>query len=166
MTFRQKSLTLYSISFISLILWICAIFLAPLLKSSSLTWSDFIYSVFSPVCHQISERCFYIIGYPLAVCSRCLGIYMGCLFGMILYPKVHGFSSTHIPKIRIFIFFTGPLALDTLGNFFSLWNTPSWIRFFIGFIWGVILPFYFISGLSETFLNKKNLVIPIKNKLE
>jgi hypothetical protein len=40
------------------------------------------------------------------------------------------------------------------------------LRFTIGFIWGVILPFYLVSGLSEAFQNKKHLVISIKNKLE
>jgi len=163
---RKKILTIYIFSFISLLLWISAIFLAPFLKSFSQTWSDFFYSVFSPLCHQISERSLFIFGFPLAVCTRCLGIYSGCLLGMIFYPIIHGFSSPKIPKIRMFILITSPIAVDTFGNLFSIWNTTHWMRFTIGFIWGVILPFYFISGLSEAFLNKKQLVIPIKNNLE
>ena len=166
MTNRQKILTIYGFSFACLLLWLIAIFLAPFLKSFSQTGSDFLYSVFSSVCHQISERSFFVFGFPLAVCTRCLGIYMGCLLGMSLYPIIHGFSSPQVPKVRIFILFTSPIALDTLGNFFSLWNTTPWLRFTIGFIWGVILPFYFVSGLSEAFLNKKHLVISMKNKLE
>ncbi len=166
MTNQQKALTIYTVSFFCLLLWISAIFITPFLKSYSPTWSDFLYSIFSPVCHQISERCFFLFGFPLAVCTRCLGIYIGCLLGMILFPIIHGFSSPKIPKIRIFILFTVPIALDTFSNFFSIWNTTPWLRFTIGFIWGVILPFYLVSGLSEAFQNKKHLVIPIKNNLE
>ncbi|MFC2161265.1 DUF2085 domain-containing protein [Acidobacteriota bacterium] len=166
MTNRQKIFTIYVFSLASLLIWISAIFLAPFLNYFSQKGSEFIYAVFSPVCHQISERCFFVFGFPLAVCTRCLGIYLGCFLGMILYPIIHGFSSTAVPKLKLFFLFTSPIAVDTLGNFFSIWNTTPWLRFTIGFIWGVILPFYFISGLADAFLNKKHLVIPIENKLE
>jgi uncharacterized membrane protein len=166
MTNRKKFLLIYGFSFGSLILWICAIFLAPILRSSSQSWSDFIYAVFSPVCHQIPERSFFLLGFPMAVCTRCLGIYTGCFLGMILYPVIQGFSSTATPKILLFVLMTSPIAIDTVGNFFSLWETTPWLRFFVGFIWGAILPFYFISGLADAWINKKHLVIPVKNKLE
>lgn len=155
MTNRQKILTVYGFSFGSLLLWMSGIFLAPFLKSHSQTWNEFIYAVFSPVCHQISERSFFIFGYPLAVCTRCLGIYAGCLLGMILYPIIQEFADTMIPKIRLFVLITSPIAIDTLGNFFSIWKTTPWLRFTIGFIWGVILPFYFVSGLSDAWIRMK-----------
>ena len=155
MTNRQKILTVYTVSLGSLLLWICVIFLAPFLKSRTLLCGDFIYAALSPVCHQISERSFYIFGFQLAVCTRCLGIYTGCLLGIILYPKIQGFSSIESPKIRLFILLTIPIAIDTLGNFFSTWITTHWLRFFIGFIWGVILPLYFISGLSDAWIRIK-----------
>ncbi len=165
MTNRQKILLIYGFTFGSLLLWMSGIFLAPFLKSFSNKWSEFIYAVFSPVCHQISERSFFVFGFPLAVCTRCLGIYTGCLLGMMLYPIIQGFADTVTPKIRLFVLITSPIALDTLGNFFSVWKTTPWLRFTIGFIWGVILPFYFISGLGDAW-KKKNLVIPVKKKLE
>ena len=155
MTNRQKILTIYGFSFDSLLLWLSAIFLAPFLKSFSNTWSEFIYVVFSPVCHQISERSFFVFGFPLAVCTRCLGIYAGCFLGMILYPIIQGFTSTTAPKIRLFVLISIPIATDTLGNFFSIWITTPWLRFTVGFIWGVILPFYFISGLSDAWIRMK-----------
>ena len=168
MTNRQKILLVYGFSFGCLLLWMSGIFLAPFLKSFSNMWSEFIYAVFSPVCHQISERSFFIFGFPLAVCTRCLGIYTGCLLGMLLYPIIQGFADIEIPKIRIFVLVTSPIAVDTMGNLFSIWKTTPWLRFTIGFIWGVILPFYFISGLGDAWIRmkKKYLVIPVKKKLE
>ena len=39
---------------------------------------------FALVCHQRPERCFWILGAPVAVCARCLGIYMGVTIGPLL----------------------------------------------------------------------------------
>lgn len=36
---------------------------------------------FSPVCHQDPARSFWIFGGPVAVCARCLGIYLGAAAG-------------------------------------------------------------------------------------
>ena len=40
-----------------------------------------IFLFFSPVCHQDPERSFWILGTPIAVCARCLGIYLGAAAG-------------------------------------------------------------------------------------
>lgn len=153
-TDRQKIFIVYIITLSGLFLWLGGIFLAPFLKANSPTWGEFLYGLFSPVCHQISERSFFLFGFPLAVCTRCLGIYTGCLLGLVLYPFIQGFRFTAVPKMRIFLLFTSPIAADTLGNFFSVWITTPWLRFLIGFSWGVILPFYFVSGLSDAWINK------------
>jgi len=47
-----------------------------------------------------------------------------------------------------------PIVIDTVGNLF-LWMSPGWLRFLLGFIWGLILPFYFIAGLADYFVNIK-----------
>lgn len=36
---------------------------------------------FSPVCHQDPARSFWVFGGPVAVCARCLGIYLGAAAG-------------------------------------------------------------------------------------
>jgi uncharacterized membrane protein len=36
---------------------------------------------FSPICHQDPARSFWILGAPVAVCARCLGIYIGAAAG-------------------------------------------------------------------------------------
>jgi len=39
---------------------------------------------FALVCHQRPERCFWIFGAPVAICARCLGIYMGAAIGLMV----------------------------------------------------------------------------------
>lgn len=40
-----------------------------------------VWQFFSLVCHQDPARSFWIAGVPIAVCSRCLGIYLGAAVG-------------------------------------------------------------------------------------
>lgn len=42
-----------------------------------------VYGWFSHLCHQHSDRSIWLLGYPIACCARCLGIYAGSAF----FPK-------------------------------------------------------------------------------
>ena len=149
---RGRVFLAYFFTLAGILLWLGAIFLAPFLKSRSLNLNVFVYALFSPICHQIPSRTFTFLGNPLAVCGRCLGIYFGFFAGTAFFPLLKGFSNSPVPKTKTFILFSLPIALDTLGNFFNLWATANWYRFGIGFLWGTLLPFYFIRGLHEFFL--------------
>lgn len=61
--------------------WVVAILLAPLAIASrqgalSLGAAT-VYAAGARVCHQRSERCFWIQGRPMPVCARCTGLYAG-----------------------------------------------------------------------------------------
>jgi uncharacterized membrane protein len=130
--------------------WLGAIVLAPWLASRGQTVpARFIYAVFAPLCHQIPDRCFHLNGLPLAVCGRCLGIYMGFAAGLLIYPLVRGFSRLSLPPIRLFLALTLPMAADAGGGILGLWLTPIGLRFATGFVWGIILPFYFVTGVAD-----------------
>ena len=148
-TKTQKIRLVYFFTLVGTFIWIGAVFFAPYLKSQSSSLEMFLYSVFSALCHQIPGRSFFCFGYPLAVCARCLGIYSGFLAGLLFYPFLNGFSSLRLPSTRSFCLVTFPIGIDTLGNFFHVWITPNWPRFVLGSIWGFILPFYFIAGISD-----------------
>jgi len=154
---KKIILIVYLSTLAGIILWLAAIFLAPFLKSQSLTLNVVFYALFAPVCHQIPSRSFSCFGFPLAVCGRCSGIYFGFLAGTVLYPFLGGFSRSTLPRTKTFILLSMPIALDTLGNFFGLWTTSNQVRFLIGLIWGALLPFYFILGITDlaTKLRKK-----------
>jgi uncharacterized membrane protein len=133
------------------VLWLGLILLAPYLKSQNSPWAAWLYRVFAPTCHQIDSRCFFLFGYPLAVCARCLGIYLGFLAGTIAEPWVRSPNSA-LPGLRTFLVFTLPIGLDTLGNMLGIWHTPSVVRLTLGLGWGVLLPRYWVTGLTEALL--------------
>jgi uncharacterized membrane protein len=147
----NKIRTIYLLILIGIILWIAAVTAAPYLKSQSSVYGNLIYAVFSPTCHQIPSRCLTLYGNPLAVCTRCLGIYIGFFLGTSLFPVFHGLKSESHPKAKILILMSFPIVIDTAANVVSLWASPHWLRLATGMIWGAILPFYFIPGITDIF---------------
>ncbi len=125
------------------------IILAPYLLHSKSKYGLFIYFIFSPLCHQIPEKSFYLFGFPLAVCSRCTGIYLGFLIGTLIYPFFRNLGNSKLPSPKVFILFSLPMMVDVGGNFFNLWTSLNILRFITGIIWGVILLFYLIPGIVD-----------------
>lgn len=152
---KQKKLFLfYFLTLVGIVSLLALIVLAPFFASRGFSMAGLIYSVFSPICHQIPSRCFILFGYPMAVCSRCLGIYLGFFIGIVLFPFVQGFSKISVPKTEVFVLVTLPIVVDTAGNFFSFWMTPGWFRLVLGAVWGFILPFFFIPGVWEAVVSR------------
>jgi len=152
---KQKNIIylVYFFTVTGIIFWLGAAILAAYLKFKGIEFSSLIYFCYSSICHQIPSRSFFFFGHPLAVCARCFGIYTGFLAGTVFYPMVRGFSALRLPKIKLFMIISLPIVLDTLGNFFDIWRSSNFFRFVSGFIWGTILPIYFITGIAEFILN-------------
>jgi uncharacterized membrane protein len=132
------------------------IFLGPLSKSLSKEGlASLVYAIYSPLCHQLPDRSFEFLGFPMTVCGRCLGIYAGFVAGTLLYPFFRGFGRLDLPRPRVFFVLILPLAVDGLAGLLGLWETPTLVRSVTGFIWGGILPFYFIPGVSSAILERK-----------
>lgn len=142
---------IYLLTLLGIILWISAVFAAPYLKHQSSIYGDLIYAIYSPTCHQIPSRCLTFYGKPLAVCTRCLGIYVGFFLGTVLFPLLRGFSSGRLPSAKVLALLSIPIVIDTAGNLVAFWASPHWLRLATGLIWGIILPFYFIPGIVDIF---------------
>lgn len=100
--------------------------------------------VWSPLCHQIPERCFHIGENPLAVCSRCWGLYAGTLGGLLLLGMVPSLAEPLVARPRLLLLFVLPLVIDWA----SPWNT-LWSRFVTGVIATLPLGVFLWIGLRE-----------------
>ncbi len=132
------------------------IFMGPWAKSHG--WertASFLYGLYSPLCHQIPERSFCFLSFPMTVCGRCLGIYAGFAAGVVLYPFLRGFDRLVLPRARLFLLCTLPLAVDGLAGLVGLWTAPGPLRFVTGLLWGGLLPFYFIPGVASAFFERR-----------
>jgi uncharacterized membrane protein len=131
--------------------WLLATAAAPFLMARGSKSAPLVYAVFSPLCHQDPGRCFRLAGFPLAVCARCTGVYFGFVLGLLLWPFAGRPSRPRLPSARAFLAATLPIALDGAGNAFGIWASPPGLRFAVGAVWGILLPFYGQAGLASLF---------------
>lgn len=119
-----------------------------------------IYLPFSYLCHQIPARSFYFAEHPLAVCSRCTGIYAGFLLGVIVYPIVRSLRSTETPERKWLFIAALPLAIDFFLEFLGIWQNTHSSRFFTGALLGSVVVFYVLPGLLELSLRERTSSTP------
>jgi len=128
---------------------VCGLILAaPILASRG--WhaaSAACYLFFSPVCHQAPERSFAILGYSLAVCHRCSGIYFGFFLGSLIDLRwIH-----KSPRARRCWTLAAilPLVIDVLAPYSGIWTNTYLSRFATGFVFGILISSLLVRGLAE-----------------
>jgi uncharacterized membrane protein len=84
---------------------------------------------FALVCHQRPDRCFWIFGAPLAVCTRCFGIYVGAAIGLLL-------RTAERFAFRLLVLAFSINLLDGLAEAFGLHGNWNAFRFVLGLLLG------------------------------
>jgi uncharacterized membrane protein len=98
---------------------------------------------FSYVCHQDPGRSFWLAGAPVAVCVRCLGIYVGAAASALLPARRE-------VVLRMFVAAVAMNLID-IGAEWMGWhgNLPA-LRFALGMIAGVAAGALVVSSLRES----------------
>ena len=151
---RARSETVAAITYVvalaAALLFVGAIVAAPLLESapnsSDPGRGSLIYLAYSRVCHQLASRSFQIEGHPLAVCSRCTGIYVGYVLGLIVYPFVRPLARTDTPARTWLLLALAPVAIDLAGDFAGLFDNTLLSRALTGGVAGAAGAFYTLPG--------------------
>jgi len=147
---------------------IIAAFAAPLLLSRPFpTAAFFTYLPFSFICHQIPERSFTFMHHPLAVCHRCLGIYLGFFLGTMLssflFRIPRGLWRSCVLSASSF------MALDALLPFTGIWSGFWLCRFLTGLVFGVAAAPFVVIGLDEIlkmiYRQRRAISMPLKGVL-
>jgi len=97
---------------------------------------------FALVCHQRPERSLWVFGCSVAICLRCLGIYLGAAFGLL-------FRSTRAVAVRLLIAAAALNFLDAcseLGRMHGNWLT---VRFSLGLALGASAALLISSSLTD-----------------
>lgn len=114
------------------------------------------HQTFHSLCHQIPDRSFWINGQPMAVCSRCIGIYSGFALGWGLLPILSLINITklaYIKKIVVFVLLFN--LLDAVGNFVGLWHNTLLSRTILGGILGSSAALIFVGDFFIITKNKR-----------
>jgi len=92
--------------------------------------SPLIHSLFQPLCRQQPGRSFWIAGAPMAVCARCLGVYIGAAVGLFVSAfRLSALASGTRPetwhlKLGTCLASLALLAADVLSEWLGL--RPAW----------------------------------------
>ncbi|MFH1086542.1 MAG: DUF2085 domain-containing protein [Chloroflexota bacterium] len=150
---------------LALVLYVGLPFLAPVLMESGHEGAArLIYTVFRPLCHQLPERSFFLLGpqsvysheeltvrlggwvpsryigalelgFKVAVCQRCVAIYGVMLLAGLLF----GLVRRHVPPLSLIGFglLILPTAIDGGGQLVGLWTSTWWLRLLTGALFGI-----------------------------
>jgi uncharacterized membrane protein len=121
---------------------LAALATAPPLLSTSPLLSLAIRKFFSIVCHQDPTRSFWIAGAPVAVCVRCLGIYLGASLGAALgsagVPPAGAWASR--PRLLAALAIIAALnTLDVAAEWTNLHGNLPALRFALGLALGAVI---------------------------
>ena len=125
---------------------------APLLATSPLL-SVSIRKFFSVVCHQDAARSFWIASAPVAVCVRCLGIYLGAALGAVFgsagVPPAGAWASR--PRLLQAVVVTLAInVLDVAAEWGGLHGNLPALRLALGLALGAALAALVQSSLRDT----------------
>jgi uncharacterized membrane protein len=96
---------------------------------------------FALVCHQRAERSFFLFGGSIAVCARCLGIYLGATMGL----------SVHVSRrvaMRLLIAVAAMSAADWLAELTNLHGNWMLVRFAMGIALGTAGAMMVVASLK------------------
>jgi len=85
----------------------------------------------------------------MPLCSRCFGIYLGILFGMILLLLIFDVRVSKIQAIYLLIILNLPVFVDGITQSFKLRESNNVLRFFTGFIGGTGSSFAIVYILNK-----------------
>lgn len=89
-----------------------------------------VYGAFGWVCHQRVERCWELAGRPLAVCVRCLGLYLGAWAGAVAGWRFWRPAASAMLAV---------MGVDWVVEAVGLTGSRPWWRFGIGWIVGALV---------------------------
>ena len=145
---RARARLIYVALLVGALVWLSLIWAAPWLSARHhYTSALLIYGSFSAICHQLPERSFHLLGFPLAVCARCTGIYVGALLGLLLYPSVRRLEDETMPARWWLMAAVAPMLIDFAGNAAGVFTNTFWSRTMTGLMAGAAAAFYVLPGL-------------------
>ena len=96
---------------------------------------------FALICHQHPERALWLFGLPVAVCARCLGIYLGAALGLLM-------RTSRTVALRLLIIAAALNALDVATEFAGLHGNWIDLRFVLGMVLGASAGLLVASAVS------------------
>ncbi len=146
---RSQAFRAWGVTLAIVFAWVFAIVAAPVAREIGLGIAGPLYAFFGYICHQLPERSLHFDGHPLAVCTRCFGVYLGLFAGILAYPFWRRIEDVE-PLARIWLFLSLiPIGIDWSLTVFGIWENTHISRFLTGLILGVACATFIVPAVVE-----------------
>lgn len=149
--FNFTKIFLFLLFFYTLFFVICGVLAPVLAVNKQFYLADIIYLLMHKSCTQEALRCFWICGYQMAICARCLGAYFGVIIAILLWLSNKIKFDKKIYFLLILIAFG-----EILFEFLKIYNGNNYIRFFAGISLGGFLIMSLFYLITYTRREKNN----------
>lgn len=133
------------VTFFALV-WTAGVVVAPWLASQDSVLAPWLRLVYRPGCHQIPERCLDLGFGPMAVCARCMGLYVGGCLGL-MWTTLRNRSARPRPVWLAVV--AAPTVLDFVAGQIGLPSLGNWARFALAVPLGLLAGLYLGDALLE-----------------
>src|SRR5690554_4541281 len=101
------------------------------------------------ICHKKPERSFFYRGKQFPICSRCTGIFIGYIIGIIIIILSFLFNY-QIPKPQYLFILITPMAIDGTMQFLTSYESTNIKRLITGILSGIAIMIfiYYIGHLG------------------
>lgn len=113
--------------------------------------SSAVFDFYRFFCGQVPSHSFYIAGYQMCLCSRCLAIYSSLLAGGLILTLFRYRPFLHIRPISWKIWLLGmiPMALDGGTQLFGWHESNVYLRLLTGMIFGLATAWFVLPQIEE-----------------
>ncbi len=118
--------------------------------------SNEIFVIYRYFCGQVPSHSFYVAGYQMCLCSRCLAIYStlllsGLTLAMFRYSRFRRFRSFIRPiNWKFWALGMVPMALDGGTQLFGLRESNIYLRLLTGIIFGLMTAWFILPQIEES----------------
>ncbi len=129
---------------------VALVFSPPALEGTSLGWlAGALRAGWSPFCHQAADRSFHVAGIQLLACSRCTGIFVGALAGVLIAPAAAALARrTSWPRWLLLAGLV-PMALDVALGLTGAWGGTVATRAATGAVAGIVSAVWLMPHVCE-----------------
>ena len=135
-----------------------AAFLAPYLRHTGHPLLSLVlYRTFRLLCHQKPERCFFIFGHQMAVCSRCFAVYFSFLTVGLAFGVWRSLTKRRWEEIPLWSLgvLAIPMVLDGLTQLAGLRESTQLLRTITGTLVGAGVGLFVYPFLARAFTDAK-----------
>jgi uncharacterized membrane protein len=111
-------------------------------------WRPLLYAAFAPACHQLPARSPHVDGVALAVCDRCVGIYLGLVAGVAAAALLRS-AWRGLGQAGRYVLLGAllPLGIDWIAGWIGLWQGTPFTRAGTGFLFGTVAASFVVHSL-------------------